>query len=213
MADFATIVDYGVTFNEHPMCEGADKHLNNIHSDYLVDYANLFTDATVCDTVKDDRDLLSEVRKQIVRDVIVPNAAQTANPGTLIPPLFQNASMSIDNRTSVRRLNKRNLTRSLTEARTNGQTWVYFRVNITHLHIDVDNVVNCLDWARFGTVAFAGAAPVVPTAHPSAADIALAVAGAIPSAADVATAVATAVACTGGTVVSAYRLHRARCNC
>jgi hypothetical protein len=189
---FSSIRDFFVVFQQHPLDPKAHTHLNNVFSGDLPDPSRLYTDAVTQDVVKDDADLLAEIRRILTYEMIAPHATLTFDSTMDIEPKINLAALFIVNGNSQRRLNKASLTRVLEAAVIAGKDHVEIKISMAHIYFDASGgPLNYLDWSLLPTTTTAIATPPAPA---TAVDIARAVAASIPApatAAELATAFAT----------------------
>ena len=96
MADYTTVTDFSVAFEEHPLYPDAHKHMNCIYGDYLGDLDRLFTDNQRTEVIlHNEVDAL--VRRIIVDEIIAPVPTQTVGGANHICPLIQNAAITLWN--------------------------------------------------------------------------------------------------------------------
>ena len=85
MTNFKAIDGVHVTFVAHPMEPKAHIHLTNYYGGLLPDLEALFTDDTKT-ALKDD--VIDLIQSQLIDDLIIPTASQTADP-TIIAPIIK----------------------------------------------------------------------------------------------------------------------------
>ena len=203
-ADYTFITDVWIAFQPSPVLANAHEYLNSAYGVEIPDPNVLFADGAARTTVKDDADLLADIRTVIADHMITPHTVHDAEPGHA-RNIINQAGLYVGGYTGggrVRRLTKASLTRAMHQIHPSGETELLIYISIDHIHFDMRNPISYRDWRQFGLNPFP--APPAPAAPPTAADIAAAVTRAVPavSAADIATAltgaVATAIAAGGG---------------
>ena len=178
MTSFSTVVDFQVKFLAHQADPEAHTHLNNLYGFPIPHPERLFVDPDAMTTVKEDVELLKDLRKILVEEMIAPFAVHTPDINH-ITPLIANAALFVINEASnLRRLGKGSLTQALQHAITNNRTQVEIRISMNHIVLDNSGPTYFTAWQTFKTTRMPPK-PTGPADTSSANDIAAAVASAL----------------------------------
>ena len=161
--NFIAIADVNVTFVAHPMAPKAHIHLNNFYGGLLPDLTDLFTDDTKI-ALKDN--VIDLIQSQLIDDLIIPTASQTADP-TIIAPLLKAGlfKVSYGNKPATRLTKKslHNVMHNLILSKTIPAT---IEVTITVGHLYFPPEPTYLDWGVFSTTPIASNASTTPATLP-----------------------------------------------
>ena len=163
MTNFKAIDGVHVTFVAHPIEPKAHIHLTNYYGGLLPDLEALFTDNTKI-SLKDN--VIDLIQSQLIDDLIIPTASQTADP-TIIAPLLKAGlfKVSYGNKPATRLTKKslHNVMHNLMLSKTIPAT---IEVTITVAHLYFPPEPTYLDWGVFSTTPIASNASTTPATLP-----------------------------------------------
>jgi len=179
MTSFSAVVDFQVKFLAHMADPKAHTHLNNLYGFPIPHPERLFVDPDTMTTVKEDVELLKDLRKILVEEMIAPFAVHTPDVNHIALVIANAALFVINEASNLRRLGKGSLTQALQHAITNNRTQVEIRISMNHIVLDNSGPTYFTDWQTFATTRLPPK-PTAPADTLSANDIASAVASALP---------------------------------
>lgn len=158
------------SFVLHMRDTNANKHLNNLFSDFLPNPEKLFVNKNYEELVGEN-ELLSQVKQQII-DHVVLRATDTVDK-TLIPPIINAATLDLKYRDKSTRFMRSSLEKVLNSSKSNS---VEIFIGTSHIHFDTSVQPNYLDFTQMSLTPF-GSTKIVQPATVS--DVVTALTGAL----------------------------------
>ena len=161
MTDFSSITGIAFTFMPHPSNEDAHMHLNNLYSDFIFDFDDIYVDTATKTELKPNA---IEILTHKFISSIVDYASETTDKNK-IWTLMNTAILKVatDDQPPVRFIDSE-LERTMKVAIQNSNDTIHVYIGLDHIHFDPQAPLTYLNWDVFSTTPFKKTAFPAPTA-------------------------------------------------